>query len=572
MNEQIDTIDGNGRTSALIRNFLLLAGFILLYILPLGVRPLVMPDESRYAEIPREMIASGDWMVPRLNGLRYFEKPVLGYWLNAVAMKCFGENTFATRLPAALATGLTALIIFLLTAGCAGPGRTAWVATAVFLTSIEVFCLGVFSTLDSLVTFFLTGALASFFWAWHNREMRKTFYLWLTVSGIFCGLACWTKGFLGLAVPLMVIVPFLVWQKEWRTAGKTIVVLTVLTILVLLPWGLVIQMREPDFWRFFIWNEHIRRFVSDDAQHKQTFFYFFLVLPLGFYPWGALLPAAVKGLAKQPLPTPFFRFILCWLLVPFLFFSASSGKLATYVLPCFPPLAILTAAGIGSYLRSGKTALFNGGLWVLMGLSALLITALAAIQTGVLKDSIAPIETGQAALLFTALALAASFQLAAIAARRPEKKAYLLIAAPLIFFFALQFFTPASVANRKAPVRFFQKYADTIPRNSLLVATHGVIRTVCWSFKRDDVLSLNGGGELRYGLSWPDAAHRQLTSEQFSRLVAENRKKRPVVLVMKNSRYRRWKASLPAPGYIYTNGDDGFIIAVYGQLPNMETP
>ena len=86
--------------------------FVLLYIIPLGIRPIILPDESRYAEIPREMLTSGNWIVPKLNGLRYFEKPVLGYWLNASSIKLFGENAFAARLPSALATGLSAFIIF----------------------------------------------------------------------------------------------------------------------------------------------------------------------------------------------------------------------------------------------------------------------------------------------------------------------------------------------------------------------------------------------------------------------------------------------------------------------------
>ena len=90
---------------------LIICLFLLIYVLPLGSRPMVVPDESRYSEIPREMVASGDWVVPRLNGLRYFEKPVLGYWLVAASIKLFGENAFATRLPSALAAGLSALLV-----------------------------------------------------------------------------------------------------------------------------------------------------------------------------------------------------------------------------------------------------------------------------------------------------------------------------------------------------------------------------------------------------------------------------------------------------------------------------
>ena len=90
----------------------MLGFFLFFYILPLGIRPMVTPDESRYAEIPREMIASGDWIVPTLNGLKYFEKPVLGYWMNAVSIKLFGENAFAVRFPSAAATGISGFILF----------------------------------------------------------------------------------------------------------------------------------------------------------------------------------------------------------------------------------------------------------------------------------------------------------------------------------------------------------------------------------------------------------------------------------------------------------------------------
>ncbi len=118
--------------------------FLVLYVLPLGVRPLVIPDEARYAEIPREMLASGDWIVPRLNGLRYFEKPPLGYWLNAAAIWLFGENAFAIRFPSAVAAGLTAVLLFVWARRFTEDGATPWLATAVFLLSFEVLAIGVF--------------------------------------------------------------------------------------------------------------------------------------------------------------------------------------------------------------------------------------------------------------------------------------------------------------------------------------------------------------------------------------------------------------------------------------------
>jgi 4-amino-4-deoxy-L-arabinose transferase len=125
--------------------------FLFLYIASLGFRPIMIPDEARYAEIPREMIASGDWIVPRLNGLPYFEKPVLGYWLNALSILLFGENAFAIRFPSALAAGLTALLLFLMVRRSAGGHRLAILAALVFLTCLEVFAVGTMNTTSELV-------------------------------------------------------------------------------------------------------------------------------------------------------------------------------------------------------------------------------------------------------------------------------------------------------------------------------------------------------------------------------------------------------------------------------------
>lgn len=144
--------DMNG--SAIKKTLLLIVFiFVCLYILPLGVRPLVIPDEVRYAEIPREMMTSGDWVVPRLNGLLYFEKPVMGYWLNGIAMKVFGENEFSVRITSALSAGLSALMVFFLTTRFLNGRRNGILAISIFLTFFMVYGLGVFSLLDGMFSF-----------------------------------------------------------------------------------------------------------------------------------------------------------------------------------------------------------------------------------------------------------------------------------------------------------------------------------------------------------------------------------------------------------------------------------
>ena len=123
--------------------------YFLVYIGPLPFRPLYLPDETRYAEIPREMLSTGDWIVPRLNGLRYFEKPVFSYWLTALSFGLFGQNRFAARLPCALATGLSAALLALFLRRT-GHGTFALMGVAVFLTTWEVYVLGVFNVPDAV--------------------------------------------------------------------------------------------------------------------------------------------------------------------------------------------------------------------------------------------------------------------------------------------------------------------------------------------------------------------------------------------------------------------------------------
>ena len=330
---------------------LIFAVFVILCILPMTVRPLLIPDETRYAEVPREMISTGDWIVPKINGLRYFEKPVMGYWLSAASIKTFGENKFAVRFPMALSTGLVALLIFFLCSNCYGArSHLPKMVAFIYLTTLGVVALGTVAVLDTPLTLFLTATLASFFLATEEKPSSGRERIFLLGAGIFAGCAFLTKGFLAFAVPVLTIGPYLILQGRWKDTLRMLFLPVTGALLVSLPWAILIHMREPDFWNYFFWNEHVRRFLSDTAQHKEAFWFFLAVLPVMFMPWVLFLPAAVIGLWNKKWANNSEKrmviFCLCWFIFPFLFFSASSGKLITYILPCFPPLTILFAIGL----------------------------------------------------------------------------------------------------------------------------------------------------------------------------------------------------------------------------------
>lgn len=538
--------------------------FAVMYLSLLGARPLVEPDETRYAEIPREMIASGDWVVPHLNGVVYFEKPVLGYWVNAISMKIFGENRFAVRFPLALSAGLTAMFVFFLARRFLPDPAMAVPAAFIFLTFLEVFCVGVFNTLDSLLSLFITGSMAMFFMAWSNRDSMKHYLGYLVLSGLFCGLACHTKGFLAFAVPVIVIVPFVIWEGRWKSMFTIPWIPVSVALLVMLPWGIMIHLRDPDFWPFFFWNEHIRRFMAENAQHTEPFYYFIVVLAGGMFPWTLLLPAAVRGLWTTGFSRSFSRFAVCWFIFPFLFFSASSGKLATYILPCFPPLALLMTWGLFEIIKTGHLVFVNRSIRILVLFPILAVTAVLLLQHGYNPKIDVIYQDGRKIIVFlAAMAWLAFFLVASVRQQDPVKKILLFALSPVLFYTAAHVLTPDHALLRNSPVPFILENADRISPDALIVSRATPIKSVCWALKRDDIFLLDSGGELSYGFSREDQRSRNLDLDDFDRMVSENKGKRQVVLILDERRYKRLKDRLPAPDTIMKSGEDGYIFATF---------
>jgi 4-amino-4-deoxy-L-arabinose transferase len=536
--------------------------FLLLYIVPLGFRPIIIPDETRYAEIPREMIASSDWIVPHLDGLRYFEKPVLGYWINALSILLFGENAFAIRFPSAVAAGLTSLLLFLMVRRSAREHPAGILAVMVFLTCLEVFSVGTFSVLDTLLSFFITGVMVTFFFA-HMEEnpRKKTGYL--SLAGIFCGLAFLTKGFIAFAVPLIAIVPFMVWEGRWRALLRTCWISLLTALLVSLPWAVMIHMREPEFWHFFFWNEHIRRFMADNAQHSQSFWYFFLVLPGAALPWTFLFPATISGLKLENSKGKLLRFAICWFVFPLLFFSTCKGKLPTYFLPCFPPLAILTAIGLQNYFKGGRGKAFTAGASLLALLTGLVAVSLLLIQIGDFGGFKPYTHTWKWVLLLAGLLTSMLFTLSSIRASILKKKVLLYGVAPILFLFVAPSVLPDSIIETKAPAQFLLRQTHRMRPDTILVSDDHLLRAVCWFYKRSDVFLIGDPGELGYGIRSDGMKDRLLHLEELKKLVFENLGTGRVTLIANARDYNDWKRNLPAPIFEDSNGNRRYIFAQF---------
>jgi 4-amino-4-deoxy-L-arabinose transferase-like glycosyltransferase len=323
----------------------------------LGLRPLYKADEARYAEIPREMVASGDWITPRLNGFKYFEKPPLQYWATGFFFEAFGIRDWTSRLWAAL-MGFAGILL-VLNVGNRLFGPPAGTFAAAVLAGSPVFvAASQINTLDMGLAFFLSGAVFALasgypivFWA-------------------CCAFAVLSKGLVGIVLPLATLGLYILLKRDWKLIWEVRPISgPVVFLLIAAPWFVAVSLRNPEFAHFFFIQEHFQRFTTEVHQRTAPVWYFLPVLALGLAP--LLLPAALgwwRGLRSAAPPFDAVFWLALWALVVLAFFSASSSKLPAYILPMFPALALLA----GRYLAEAdrKLVLAQGAIVIAVGIAA----------------------------------------------------------------------------------------------------------------------------------------------------------------------------------------------------------
>jgi len=359
----------------------------------LELRGLYFPDEGRYAEIPREMLASGDWITPRLNGFPYFEKPPLQYWATAAVFKVFGEDEWTARLAPAIA-GFLAVLAVMVTARRLYSRRAAWMAGTMLASSCGYFLANQFVTLDVTLTALLTGALCAFLLAQRDDAAPRPTRHWMQAAWLLCGLAFLAKGAIAIVLPALAVAAYVAVRRDLRLltrlhAGSGMLVVA----LVVVPWLAAVEWRNPGFLHFFFVTEHWERFLQPSHRRTGPWWYF---VPIGIaflMPW---LPAIVAGVARrsgrggQDMRALRFdpaTFGWCWAGAVVVFFSLSSSKLPPYILPALAGVALAAAPVLARDWQ--RTMRITGGTLAIGGIAGatLAFPAARAITVDAVRES-----------------------------------------------------------------------------------------------------------------------------------------------------------------------------------------
>jgi 4-amino-4-deoxy-L-arabinose transferase-like glycosyltransferase len=328
-----------------------------LWLSDIGNRKLANPDEGRYSVLAMHMADSGDYVTPRLNGLKYFEKPPMQYWVTAAAFKSFGKSEWSARLYTALAGLLTVLLI----AFTAGKffGRETGLFTGLALVACPYYmALAEIVTLDMGLTFWTTLTVCAFMLSQRTVGGREGL-VWLCIAAIASAGAVLSKGLIGIVFPGAVLFLYCLFNFDWsRLLRINWWIAVPLFLLAVCPWFVLVAERNPEFMQFFFIHEHFQRFTTTQHRRVEAWWFFIPILFVGVLAWAFLLvPSLVNAWRREraaPVHSseakPFrpLRFALIWSVFIIFFFSISGSKLPAYILPTFPFLAML----IGYYLAS----------------------------------------------------------------------------------------------------------------------------------------------------------------------------------------------------------------------------
>ena len=374
----------------------------------LGHRKLIKPDEGRYAEIPREMVATGDWLTPRLNDLKYFEKPPLQYWATAVAYEAFGVREWTSRLWTALC-GFAGILVVGATAARLHDRRTGLFASVVCASGLAYVLLAHFNTLDMGLTLFLTTTWCAVLLARdaHAREALPDGHCgsggsrspdvarrWMLVAWAAMALATLSKGPVAVVLSGGALVVCLAATRDWALL-RIVAPVRGLALFALIagPWFVAVSRANPEFAHFFFIHEHVERFLTTEHRREGPAWYFVPVVVAGLLPWLSLAGGAIVAAFREPRRGTFSpeRLVLAFAAVVFVFFSLSGSKLPSYVLPMFPALAFVIGRRLATI--DARTLFRHLVLVAVLAVVAAIVVAFVPLDSNEDAEAIATFRT-----------------------------------------------------------------------------------------------------------------------------------------------------------------------------------
>lgn len=390
--------------------------FSLLWLFALSMRTLVPTDEGRYAEMAREMVASGDWITTRLNGIKYFEKPPLQTWMSALAFEAFGLGAWQARLWTGV-SGLFGIVLVGLAGRSVFGPRVGLYAALVLASCLWWSVLGHVNTLDMGLSGMMTLSLCALLIAQRDDAKVRERRNWMLACWAGMALAVLSKGLIGLVLPGAVLVLYTLFCRDWAIWRRLHLAQGLLVFFALtVPWFLLVSLKNPEFPHFFFIHEHFERFLTKTHHREGPWYYFVPLLLIGVLPWLGILPQSIANAfgrgseeATQFKPK---SLLLIWAGFIFFFFSYSGSKLPSYILPIFPALALLIAL----YLEraTARQQGFAAGLIaVLAALGLLFVPRIAQMSTHPIEtpmfEAVQPWLTGVCLLLVFGASLSVFF-------------------------------------------------------------------------------------------------------------------------------------------------------------------
>jgi len=521
------------------------------------------PDEARYAEVAREMLG-GDLMVPHLNYVAYVEKPPLLYWATALSFRCFGLNELAARLPSAVFAILGVLAVYVF-GRCLFDRQRALLAGAILATSPLYAVMAQVLNTDMMLTALVTVAMFAMFLTLQQGG------IWSWLAYVAMGLGMLTKGLVALALPTLSAVVFLWWQGELREGLKRLHIARGLIVVALVSgwWFVLLAMHEPGFLQFYFIGEHVRRFFDSTYSHGGAFYVYLPILAAGMLPW-SLVVAALLALGRKTAAKPALVFCTVAALTVVVFFSAARNKLAPYILPAIPPLALViadfiagcagSAASAGDRERASRMMSLVALVLMAAGIGVFLLPLLAARLANPYLVLVRPCLTTLGLILFAGTAISAW-------AFRRQRLGFGIAA--LVATTALGLVTASYGRIEVEPMRSFAAFSREV------AARAGDAQIVCYGryvhampfYTRRRVILVGPLSELRFG------AERALDASAYffdsdAALLRLWHQPHTTVVILDQSDYARLKPLLGPARIIARARDKLAIMRVDGAGPN----